>query len=77
MTNINFKIKYHKKRKKKSAFYVVKCMDCRNRFKIYVPDSWELKNFKDESFFEINGVVGTKVEWIEFFKKIKLIEEVK
>ena len=67
-----FKVKYTKfnKKKKHGAYYTVKCMDCKNKFKIYIP----IKSTKfTDSVYEIGGVVGERESWLELFRRIKLI----
>lgn len=50
---------------KKPEKVLIKCNDCENKLLIIFPIV--------EDLYEINGVIATRDEWQQIFKKIKLI----
>jgi hypothetical protein len=72
------KVTFKKKRGKQSGRYLIRCdcgylncPPCGERIEIHVPDDI---NDEGDDYFEIQGVIDHKANWIKLFKEIGLLE---
>jgi len=78
-----FKLKHYDRKELKNGFrhpyYIVRCMDCNGKFKLYYSrkkdhPKMKVASWDDVLTYDIAGVIATRKEWQKFFKKIGLID---